>query len=178
MLTRVFPLPVKFFCSIIFGESSIYEKVKTILSRKFGAIDFESEVFDFDFTDYYYKEMGKPLFRRFVSFKALQDQGKFASIKLFAIKIEKKFSRENRRLVNIDPGYITEAKLVLTTTKDFCHRIYIGKGVWAEVTMQYRDGAFQNSPTTYPDYRTAQYKQIFLTMRDTYRQQIKNAERS
>lgn len=177
MLTRYFPLPVKFFCSIIYTHESVYQKIKNIFQKKFGAIDLESDIIDFNFTDYYYPEMGKPLLRRFIVFKKLQDPGRFAEIKLFSIKVEKKFAHAAKRTANIDPGYLDQAKLVLTTTKDFYHRIYLGKGIYAEVTMYYRDGDFCTFPTTYPDYRRPDHKRIFLAARETYREQIKNAKK-
>jgi hypothetical protein len=96
-------------------------------------------------------------------------------IKLFCLRLEKKLSILGKRTINIDPGYITEAKLVLTTTKDFHHRIYLGKGVYAEVTLYYRNGGFCEFPTTYPDYRTPQYKQILSQIRETYRHKLYHA---
>ena len=127
MLQRQFPIPVKFICAFIYSQETIYENAKSILIKKFGKIDFETEKIKFDITGYYNEEMGTPLFRRFISFKKLKNPSEFSSIKLYCLKIEKKFSKENKRKINIDPGYINEAKLVLTTTKDFAHRIYLNK---------------------------------------------------
>jgi hypothetical protein len=174
MLEIKLPLPVKFICAFLYREENIYLAAKKILCRKFGTIDFESERIDFDFTDYYENEMGKPLFRRFLSFVKLQDASAFVKIKLFCIKVEKKFSENGKRNVNIDPGYLTEAKLVLTTTKDYSHRVYLAKGVYAETTLYYNDAKFCDFNTTYPDYRTAKYKQILLSIREIYHGQLKN----
>ena len=143
------------------------------MERKFGKIDFESVPFNFGFTHYYKKEMGSILYRRFVSFEKLRDPSVFPAIKLFCIKIEKKFSKDSKRTINIDPGYLNEAKLVLTTTKDYSHRIYVGKGIFEEVTLYYKDSNFQDFATTYPDYKTPEYKEIFISIREKYRQQIK-----
>jgi hypothetical protein len=170
-------LPVKFICGFIYSKEETYAGVRKKLQKKFGKIDFESEAIDFTFTDYYYKEMGKPLFRKFISFEKLKDPGIFVDIKLFCIKIEKKYSKNGEREINIDPGYLNEAKIVLTTTKDFHHRIYLGKAIYAEVTLYYSNGNFQDLPTTYPDYRTQQYKDIFLSIREKYHKQVKNGYR-
>ena len=116
--------------------------------------------------------MGKPLSRRFISFKKLRKPEQFVKIKLYCLKLEKKFALNLQRQVNIDPGYINEAKLILTTTKDFAHRIYLGRGVYAEVTLSYLKDNFSEIPTTFPDYRTPQYKKIFFDIRKLYRQQI------
>jgi len=172
MLQIQYPIPVKFICAFIYSRQDLYEKAKDILSKKYGKIDFESSVIDFSFTDYYYAEMGQPLYRRFISFENLRDPAEFADIKLFCIKLEKKFSHKKKRRVNIDPGYINEAKLVLTTTKDFSHRIYLKKGIYAEVTLHYYDGQFRDFSTTFPDYRTSLYKEIFHEIRDSYREQV------
>jgi len=173
MLHTQLPLPVKFICTFIYRDETTYEKVKSLLERKFGRVDFESQKINFDFTDYYYDEMGKPLFRRFISFEKLRKIPDFVNIKLFCIKLEKKFSHMNKRSINIDPGYLNEAKLVLTTTKDFSHRLYINKGVYAEVTLHYANKTFAYFPTTFPDYRTPQYVDILLSIRKIYSKQIK-----
>lgn len=172
MLKFQIPLPVKFICGLIYKEENIYIKTKDTLQKKFGIIDFESEKIDFVFTDYYNSETGTPLYRRFISFKKLPAANRFIKIKLFCVKLEKKLSTRGRRKINIDPGYLNEAKLILMTTKDFYHRIYLDKGVYAEVTLHYRDGKFQDFPTTFPDYRSQNYKDIFLQIRRIYRQQL------
>lgn len=177
------PLPVKFICGFIYSQTSVYNKALSILQNKFGQVDFESKIIPFNFTDYYKKEMGKDLLRRFISFKNLKNPADSVKIKLFCIKLEKKFSRYVRtglcacpsRTINIDPGYINEAKLVLTTTKDFHHRIYLNKGIFAEVTLSYNSDKknFDDFSTTFPDYRTQKYKDIMLEIRNLYRKQLK-----
>lgn len=174
MLHIQLPLPVKFISTFIYRDETTYTKVKSLLERKFGRVDFESQKIKFDFTDYYYEEMGKPLFRRFISFEKLRKIPDFVNIKLFCIKLEKKFSRANKRIINIDPGYLNEAKLVLTTTKDFSHRLYLDKGIYAEVTLYYANKTFIHFSTTFPDYRTPQYINILLSIRKIYSKQIKN----
>lgn len=174
MLIKQYPKPVKFFAGFIYSEEQVYLKSRNILRRKFGAIDFESDKISFDFTAYYKQEMGEGLIRRFISFERIISPDKLRGIKLFCIHLEKKFSYSGKRKINIDPGYLNEAKLVLSTTKDFSHRIYLGKGVFAEVTLCYKDRDFRGFETTYPDYQTPRYKEIFLSMRKRYREQLKN----
>lgn len=174
MLNLQFPLPVKPICAFIYSEEKFYKKAETFIIKKLGEIDFISPIIDFNHTDYYRPEMGKPLFRRFISFKKLKDPSAFAGIKLFCIKIEKKLAKKGKRGVNIDPGYINEAKLVLTTTKDFSHRIYLNKGIYAEATLAFINGKFREHPATFPDYRTETYKDIFSNIRNLYRRQIHN----
>jgi len=177
MLQFQSPLKVKFICGFIFKDNTVYIKALAVLEKKFGAIDVESAAIDFNFTDYYEKEMGKDLIRRFISFKKLQDPGAFIKIKHFCVKLERKFAVGNLRRINIDPGYLNEAKLVLTTTKDFSHRIYLGSGVFAEITLNYHAKGFHDHSTTFPDYRTDKYKNIFLEIREIYRTQISDAKK-
>lgn len=172
MLEIHFPLPVKFICGFIYTTESVYHDTKRYLEKRFGPTDFESGKIDFNSTEYYHPEMGKPLSRRFLSFKKLRKPDQFATIKLYCIKLEKKFALNSQRQINIDPGYLNEAKLVLTTTKDFAHRIYLGRGIFAEITLTYLKDHFSENPTTFPDYRTQKYKEIFLNIRKIYRQQI------
>lgn len=178
MVYRKFPLPAKFICGFIYPQEETYSKTKKILERKIGGIDFESEIINFDFTGYYDEEMGKPLFRRFISFEKLRNPGDLTRIKLFCIKIEKKNLKDGKRKINIDPGYLNESKLVLATTKDFYHRLYLGKGIYAEGTLYYQGGIFCDFPTTYPDYRTSRYKNIFLSLRNIYCQQLEKKRQS
>ena len=172
MLTRNIPLKVKPICGLIYHDENIYLKTKNKLKNYLGAIDYESKIIPFDFTDYYNKEMGKPLFRRFLSFKNLRKSEEFPKIKLSCIRTEKRLSIKGKRTINIDPGYINLAKLVLFTTKDFSHRLHIKNGIYAEVTLQYRKKDFVSFEWTYPDYQTEVYKDIFREIRSIYVNQV------
>lgn len=174
MFPTQLPFPVKFICGLIYSQDDVYDKVRDGLEKKFGKIDFESQAINFDFTDYYYAEMDKPLFRKFISFEKLRAPSAFVNIKLNCIKTEKKYSFRGKRKINIDPGYLNEAKLILTTTKDFSHRIYLDKGIYAEATLYFKKGNFCDFPTTFPDYRTLLYKNIFQSIRNIYQKNIRN----
>ncbi len=174
MLKLEFPIPVKFICGFIYPNEKTYSQTKKILAKKFGKLDLESEKIIFNYTSYYYPEMGKPLFRRFISFQKLKNPAQVVNVKLFCLKTEKRFAKENRRTINIDPGYLNESKLVLTTTKDFSHRVYLGRGIFAETTLFYQKGKFRHFPFSFPDYRTQTYKEIFEKIRNIYSKQIKD----
>lgn len=173
MLKLQFPPKVKFVCGFIFSGAAFYERAKKALIAKFGPLDFESEPIRFDFTDYYCAEMGGDLTKRLVSFRNLRGPDEFVNIKLFCVRREKRYARGGSRTVNIDPGYLNEAHLVLTTTKDFYHRIYLGKGIHAEVTVYYKNRRFEDLPWTYPDFRTSRYKAMLADIREKYVAQIK-----
>lgn len=167
-------LPVKLIFGFIFKDEDYFIKATKIISARFGPIEFISPAINFIHTDYYQNEFGLGLKRKFISLKDLIDPVKLPQIKLFSNKIEKKFSRNNQRLINIDPGYMELAKLVLASTKNFAHRIYLNHGIFAEITLTFKDGSFQELSWTYPDYRTKEYIEMFNNIRNTYAQQIKN----
>jgi hypothetical protein len=165
--------PVKLIIGFIFQREDILNKSKRTLEKYFGKIDYESDTLAFTHTDYYRKEFGKNLKRRFVSFNKLAPPEDLPKIKIITNKIEKKLSTIAGRTINIDPGYLDLAKLVLASTKDYKHRIYLNRGILAEITLFFQDKTFQSWGWTYPDYRTAEYIAIFNKIRGIYIQQIK-----
>jgi len=158
----------KLVIGFIYKDEAFFIKARNRLKRKFGQVDFESKELNFDCTDYYEAEMGKPLKRKFVSFSKpvlIQD---LYRIKLYAIRLENKFSTGKFRRVNIDPGYLDLAKLVLATTKDYAHRIFLRKGIFAEISLSFKGNSFSANEWTYPDYRTKEYLDIFNQIRLLY----------
>lgn len=143
------------------------------LESEFGEIEFRSQTLDFNFTDYYTEEFGKDLKRVFISFKNLIDPKNLADIKTFTNTLEKKFQVDGARKINIDPGYVQLGKLVLATTKDQQHRIYLGNLIYAEVTLRFCQNTFTTWPWTYPDYQTPQYIEIFNHIRELHYKKIK-----
>jgi hypothetical protein len=175
------PLPVKLIASMFTARGELLEEARVRLSQKFGPIDYESELLPFDHTTYYAAEFGENLKRRFVSFEKLVHPGKLAGIKLLTNALElvlsgakgMEWAVEGRRQINIDPGYISHSKLVLATTKDHAHRIYLGQGIYAEVTLHFRGGTFQPWPWTYPDYASPPLIAIFNQIRGLYVKQLR-----
>lgn len=169
------PQKVKLICGFLISNKNpeLFFKVLKILKEKFGNIDFESPEIDFNFTNYYKKELGDNPIRKFISFNRLIDPKELPKIKIYTNKIEIKFSKDSLRLVNIDPGYLDIAKLILASTKDYTHRIYIGSGIFAENTLFYQNDKFNPRDWTYPDYRSQIYIEIFHNIRKIYDNQIK-----
>ncbi len=166
------PLPAKLIVGFIFKDELVLGKAQTALTKRFGKIDFKSPVIEFTYTDYYEKEFGINLKRQFISFVKLIPQENLASIKTFANAIELKLAQNRKRIINIDPGYLELPKLILATTKDFSHRIYLSNGIYAETTLSYKGNTFKPYEWTYPDYRTAEYIGIFSRIREIYKKQI------
>ncbi len=161
------PAKAKLFSGIMYRDENVLEKVKEKLVRRFGEIDTESRAFVFDFTDYYEQEMGEELYKKFVVFKRLIRREDIAGIKRFTNSVEDEFTVDGRRIANIDPGYITKANLILTTTKDFPHRIYLGDGIFAEVTLSFKKDACIFFDWTYPDFRQKEVLRFFLDVRNS-----------
>jgi len=134
------------------------DRAKSALAHQFGPIGLQSEWFPFDFSSYYQREMGGPLIKQFISFQPLVSMDQIGAIKRATNHLEEELGHVQegilRRRVNIDPGYVAPSKVVLATTKDYDHRIYLGGGIYAEVTLRYRHGQFRPLDWTYPDYRT------------------------
>ena len=169
------PSPVKLIVGIIIGDSNFLVAAHRRLEERFGGIDFTSELMPFDYTPYYEKEMGRELLRQFISFDQLIPPDALASAKYFSNAVEREIAETEtaRRRVNLDPGYISAAKLVLASTKDHAHRIHLQYGIYAENTLKFRDKTFQPWEWTYPDYRTPAYIEIFNHIRQIYLRQLR-----
>jgi len=168
------PKPAKLVASLLLNDKQLLDCVIKDLAEHFGPVDMISPWFDFKYTEYYKPEMGDPLFRRMVVFKELIEQDALAEIKNISNEIELKYSKDLKRSVNIDPGYMLLERFVLATGKNFTHRIYIGKNMYADLTLIYQKGAFRELPWTYPDYQTEEYKDFFLKVRTLYAEDISN----
>ena len=162
------PKKVKLVIGMLAKSQKLFDKAEEFFIKDFGPIDYKSRAISFDYTDYYEKELGSSLKRNFISFKRLISPEKIAKIKLATNSIEEKFSVDKKRRINIDPGYISDAKLVLATTKDYFHRIYLNHGVYAEVTLKWRKGGFEPFEWTYPDYRSREYIDILNYIRNIH----------
>jgi len=169
MAQRNLPEKVKLIAGLIAGNTELFLNIRRPLERALkNTIDFDSETINFIYTDYYRKEMGQDLKRRFLSFKNNMSLEKIYETKIKTNELERLFSKSGKRTINIDPGYIDLSKLVLFSTKDYTHRVHLSKGIYAEVTLYYKDRTFNPWPWTYPDYKTKKYIDIFNNLRQVY----------
>ncbi|MCD6080121.1 MAG: hypothetical protein B6D53_01740 [Candidatus Omnitrophica bacterium 4484_49] len=166
------PQPVKLIIGIITNSLPLLCQVEKLLQKRYGPIDYHSSIIDFVYTDYYEKEMGEKLKRKFISFEKLIFPVEIIKIKHYTNSLEKKFSHQGKRNINIDPGYLNEGKLILASTKDNLQRVYLGKGIYAEVTLYFRKGEYHPFMWTYPDYCSFEYREIFREIRSIFRTQI------
>lgn len=167
---------VKLFTGVLTSDASFIRDIETRLSIEFGPVDLRSPVIPFTFTDYYRHETGDNIVRVFLAFEQLIDGEVLASIKRRTNAIEGAFASSQdkiKRPVNLDPGYLENSKVVLASTKNFYHRLYLGNGIFGEVTMHFRNGAWEFFPWTYPDYQSPEYQHFFNELRKRYREQLR-----
>ncbi len=167
------PEPAKLVIGLLLNKIDLVAETAGKLSDAFGSADTISPWFPFEYTDYYAAEMGRPLFRRMFAFQRLIGQDDLAGIKLRTNAIENEYCRAGQRQVNIDPGYLLRERFVLATGKNFSHRIYIGRGIYADLTLIYRKGEFQSLEWTYPDYADRYVQDFLLRVRKRYVIQLK-----
>ena len=174
------PEPVKLFVGMLAARSEGFATAEEMLVARFGAEDFASPELPFAWTDYYKGEMGEGLLRKFVSFERLIVPDAIADIKHATNAMEddlaKRFPGGPKRPVNLDPGYLTLSKVVLATTKDYSHRLYLSAGIYAEVTLRFHKGRYDPWEWTYRDYRTDEYAAFFLDMRRKLTVQLKEVK--
>lgn len=136
-----------------------------------GPIERESPRFEFVETQYYDATMGPGIKKVFFTFQRPLDPAELVEIKLETNRWEEQYAaaagHAEPRPLNLDPGYLTLGKLVLASTKDFAHRIYLSRGIYAEVTLQYRHHRWQHHEYTFPDYRRKDYQEFFTQCRET-----------
>ena len=171
------PKPVKLIVGILAADHKCVYTAADVLADKFGRIDFTSDIWPFDKTDYYKDQTGPRILRQFISIERLIDPGKLAKIKHKTNKLEQKLAKSLAlplpRPVNLDPGIIEPSKLVLATTKNYSHRIYIGNKMYAEVTLIYDKGRWCPLEHSYPDYRQQCYFDFFEKVRERLLEQLK-----
>lgn len=183
------PDKAKLVISLFMNSKDIFDSVLPELENHFGQIDMASSWFDFDFTDYYYPEMGSPLFRKVLAFKELVHQSDLAEIKEWTNLLEKRWANHEvtdqaafekkdvkmalKRSLNIDPGYLLLSRFILATGKDYAHRIYIGGGIYADLTLMYKKGGFKSLEWTYPDYASEKMCNFLEQVRAKYSDDLK-----
>ena len=164
---------VKPVAAVMASSAGLIGEALSSLENELGAIDFLGEIYRFDHSRYYREEMGENLLKRFASFSALTKPDFLARLKRKTAACERLHrNQDGGRMVNADPGYWSDAKLVLASTKNYSHRICIGRRVFAEVTLRFHRGRLSPLEWTYPDYKTAAALEFFGRVRKRYFQQL------
>ncbi|MBM4258691.1 MAG: DUF4416 family protein [Deltaproteobacteria bacterium] len=169
--------PVKLFVALLTNDPALFTTSVIALQSHYGPVDLASETFPWNMTEYYRKEMGENLLRKFVTFERLIVPDALAGIKLTTNELEMSLSGGERptspRRVNLDPGYVDRTKLVLASAKDQAHRIYLSQGIYAEVTLLYYHGEFHPFIYTYPDYQWPETYAFLRRAQQCYRHQLR-----
>lgn len=169
------PLAAKFVCSVLSAEfPAVWPDVVTALQARFGPVEIAYPALPFTHTAYYEKEFGTPLFRRVLAFARLVSQATLGPAKRFTNALEETFRRpDGSRRVNLDPGLLTQERLVLATGKNFTHRIYLGDGIFGDLTLVFQAGSWQTLPWTFPDYAAPDMTEILTDIRRRYRRDLR-----
>ena len=154
------------FSGLLYSDQHYYNRAYSALQEVFGDVVMESPPSGWNFSGYYREEMGAPIFRRFLFFRNPINPDALSAAKLKTIEMESYLSLDGKRQVNLDPGYITPAKVVLASTKDYSHRIYLKDGIYAETTLIFKGTRFVPHLHTYTDYKEERQQKIFLLARE------------
>jgi hypothetical protein len=184
---RNFP-PVKLICGIIAERAEHFIRAEERLSGLYGPIDSRSDRFPFVFTDYYEAEMGTGLRRGFLGFDRLIDPSGLAAVKIQTNGLEKEIAAEfgtdrqpgnlgrpgrPSRVVNLDPGFLTAAALIMATAKNFSHRIPLQEGIYGHLEFLFTKTGIRRLDWTYPDFTQSGYQAYFLDVRREYLRRLK-----
>ena len=172
-----FPAPALLITAAFSRHEDALAWAKRKLEAEWGAIAMESPAFDFVETDYYEPTMGTSIKKIFWAFEKPFDAADLVDIKLAANRFEEEYAAvanlPEPRPLNIDPGYLTLGKLVLASTKDFAHRIYLNRGIYAEVTLFYKHHRWQHHDCTFADYRREDYQRFFTQCREMLHERLR-----
>jgi len=175
------PDPVNLICAVLAARPSWLQAAEDVMERHFGPVDLRSETWPWEFSGYYADEMGGPLLRRIYSFRDLIAPEEIVAVKLETNRLEAELAsmlpEAPPRPVNLDPGYVALSKMALATTKDYAHRLHLGRGIYAECTLRWRHGGFEPYEWTYADYRTDRYRGFFANVRALYVEKLREAVR-
>jgi hypothetical protein len=171
--------PAKYFVGLLSTAADFLTAVEPDLEALLGPVQQRSQIFPWTASRFYEQEMGAGLLRRFLVFAPLFSPEVLADIKLATQNIEERYrgTRGGRR-INCDPGYLEAGKIVLASTKNAGHRIYLRGGIFAEVTLEYFDGAFHGSRHTYPDYLWPETLDFLRRCRSVYLKELRTLRSS
>ncbi len=157
---------------MLYSDPVILHQLEQTLREEFGNPFLESPASKWDYSPYYRDELGWPLSRKFIFFDNVIDPGTLADIKVRTNEIEESFAINDKRRINLDPGYFTLSKIVLASTKNYAHRIYLQKGIYGEITLYFEDGIFKPHLFTYRDFQEKSCLDIFMQARALFKQKL------
>jgi len=168
------PPPVKYFVAALFHDSNALDRVRPLLQQHWGSVDFEGSNHHFDVSNYYEPEMGDPLQRRILSFEKPADPTMLVEMKLACNEIENALAVGGKRIVNCDAGYLDHNKVVLASAKEAGQKIYLDKGIYADLAGRYKADKYQPFEWSFPDFKDGRYDSELLAIRALYMAQLKS----
>jgi hypothetical protein len=170
--------PVKLIVGLLYGTDSpqAYGWAVKRLASTFGDIERTSPPYPFAWTDYY-KNIAPNLTRRFLTFAGLRHPFGLVVWKRLAISIEAESALDGGgRALNIDPGYLDGARLILASTKDNAHRVYLWDDIFAEATLCRKKSGWESFPYTFPDFASGEYFEFLDLARADWKRDLKAAK--
>jgi hypothetical protein len=166
-------VPVKYFIAVLFHEAALIDEALKKFAEEWGEFDFEGSDHLFDVTDYYQPEMGAPLYRRLLAFRRLAEPTLLVAMKLACNAIEDLMTSDGKRSVNCDAGYLDHNKVVLASAKEAGQKIYLDKGIYADLAGRYKEGAYRPFEWSFPDFKDGRYSAELNSIRTIYLAQMK-----
>ena len=154
--------------SILYSKEEMLHTAVNLLNERFDGgevLQFEQL---FNFSDYYNEELGTPIYRRIWRADRLFPRDSLADIKSQTNQLERLYMIENKRQFNLDPGFLSAENFVLATTKNYTHRIYLRDGIYADLTLIYRNRGLRPLEWTYPDYAGEEIRRLLEIERERY----------
>jgi len=173
MAFPVEPDPVKMLVAVLWANANALQMVLKRMVEIWGNIDFQGQDHLFDMTNYYESEMGRPLFRRLITFQHLVSPGTIVEAKLVCNGLEERCRGSAGRQVNLDSGYLDHNKIVLASVKGLGQKIFVGQGIYVDLVARYRQGRFQPFEWTFPDFKDGRYDNELTKIRGVYLQQLR-----
>ncbi|NLW32661.1 MAG: DUF4416 family protein [Fibrobacter sp.] len=168
------PFPVKYFIAVLFKDKADLIVACKQTEEIWGKIDIQGDDHLFDVTDYYHKEMGQPIYRRLIAFEKLYDPILLVTMKLRCNELELELSfKKGKRVVNLDAGYLDHNKVLLASAKEAGQKIYLDKGIYADLAGRYKAGKYQSFEWSFPDFKDGRYDKELCAFRKRYMEQMK-----
>ena len=150
------------------GDNRIFSEVCSLLRYEWGEPERIGPFIPFIWTNYY-EDISPELDRCFFSYPGLFRMSDLPDWKITACRLEKETGDPRR--VNLDPGTIDGARLLLASTKGQAHRIYLRDGIFAEVTLCRRKGKWESFFYTFPDFRSGAYFNWLEMVREDWKRE-------
>ena len=164
---------VKVCAAILHGRGEDLTPCLASLEALYSPVDFRGDAHDFEDTGYYAAEMGFPLARTIVSLHDLQPASFLPEAKHRTNELEDRLAAAEGRRFNVDIGYLDLHKLVLASFKGRGTKIYLSRGVWADMVLAYESGRFESFAWTFPDFSAGRYDEDFISIRGLYKAQLR-----